>query len=847
MKKSHRWFGSRKKLIIEITLVCMALFALAMGALFIWMSSLKLPDLNAFEQRRVTQSTKIYDRTGKIVLYDIHENIKRTLIPYDEVSPFIKNATVAIEDDEFYQHHGIRPLAMLRAIFSNLGTLSYGQGGSTITQQVIKNSLLTTDKTITRKLKEWVLAPKLEQVLDKDTILGIYLNENPYGGSIYGVEEASQAYYGKHASDVTLAEAAYLASLPQRPSYFSPFGSHTKELDERKNLVLKRMLEKSFITEKQYNDARTEKVVFSKPDDKGLKAPHFVFYIKDYLVKKYGEDFIEQNGLKVITTLDYELQQKAEDLVKIYALKNKQDMDAENASLVAIDPKTGQILVMVGSRDYFDKEINGNFNVALARRQPGSSFKPFVYAAGFIKGYLPDTVLFDVKTEFSTQCTPDSKLRSQNPNTTTKCYSPQNYDEIYVGPISLRYALAESRNVPAVKMLYLVGIKDSIQLAKRMGVTGLNDPDQYGLTLVLGGGEVSLLDMTSAYSTFANNGVRNPYQGILRIEDRKGNVLEEFTAHPDQVIDPEISLMMTDVLSDNKARERTFGLDSPLRIPGYDVAAKTGTTNDYRDAWILGYSPTIVAGAWAGNNDNRPIKKGGAARYIIAPLWNAFMKEALKKFPNETFQEPTRKDVSTLKPVIRGIWEGNTTYKVNKLSGELANEFTPPQLVEERVVRDVHDILYWVNKDDPLGPIPKDPKQDSQFESWEYGVQQWLKKNNMQSQSNNPIPTLIDTTHTQNSAPIVKIINPEKNATYLSNNPLIINQSITSPKNYAVKKVDYYLNNQYIGSSERAPFNLSIIPKEVDGIKATGNELKVIVTDEFGSKGEDITTFSVSE
>ena len=604
-----------RELIIDISIGLFVLGLISVGGLLIWISTLDMPDLSSFEERRVQQSTKIYDRTGKILLYDLHQDVRRTIVPYDDISRHIKNASVAIEDDTFFEHSGVRPLAILRSMVTNVlngGGPFTGAGGSTITQQVIKNSILQHEKTLTRKIKEAILAFRLEQVLTKEEILGHYLNESPYGGTIYGVEEASLSFFGKPASEVTLAEAAYLAALPQLPTYYSPYGNHIDELEKRKNLVLDKMLEHEFITKEEYDAGKNERPVFKPQVATGIRAPHFVFYIRDYLTQKYGDESLAERGLKIITTLDYELQEKAEEIVREKALYNAKTYDAENAALVATDPTNGQILVMVGSRDYFDTEIDGNFNIALAERQPGSSFKPFVYATAFTKGYTPDTVVFDLKTQFSTNCSPDNFTSDDG------CYSPDNYDHKFRGPVSFRNALAQSLNIPAVKALYLAGIPASLKMARDMGITTLTNQNQYGLTLVLGGGEVKLLEMVGAYGTFAGEGVRHELQGILRIEENDGTVVEEFKPEPKQVLDRDVALQISDILSDNVARTPLFGSNSPLYFPGRDVAAKTGTTNDKRDVWILGYTPNLVVGAWAGNNDNSSMTE--ISGLIITPL-----------------------------------------------------------------------------------------------------------------------------------------------------------------------------------------------------------------------------------
>ena len=421
------------------------------------------------------------------------------------------------------------------------------------------------------------------------------------------------------------------------------------------------------------------------------------------------------------------MQSSAEEIVKKYSAESEKNFNASNAAAVAIDPKTGQILVMVGSRDYFDKVISGNFNVATAKRQPGSTFKPFVYATAFDKGYTPETVLFDLPTQFQTTCTPDGKpINKNNPDS---CYSPQNYDGKFLGPINLRNALAQSRNIPAIKLLYLAGIKDSLRTAKNLGITSLTNPDQYGLTLVLGGGEVSLLEMTNAYAVFANEGVRNPYTPILRVEDAEGKVLEGFVSKPETVMDAETTNKISSILSDNEAKAPAYGANSLFNIKDRPVASKTGTTNDNRDAWVLSYTPNLALGVWMGNNDNSPMVKKTAG-LIVSPMWRALMDSFLPSLPKEYFNDPLPAS-SELKPVFRGIWQGNETQLIDKRTGQPANENTPEQYVKESVIPNVHEILYWVDKDDPYGPAPTNPERDPQFKLWEYPLETWLGTQNL--------------------------------------------------------------------------------------------------------------------
>ncbi len=690
------------------------LFGLGLGlllgaALLLWAATFKVPSLESIRERRVIESTKIYDSTGEILLYDTGGNVRRSIVPVEEISRHIKNATIAVEDDKFYSHKGVRPTAFLRAIFVNILSLDFSQGGSTITQQVVKNSLLTGDKLISRKIKEWVLALKLEQMISKDEILSMYLNEIPYGGNLYGVEEASLAFFGKSSRDVTLAEAAYLAALPKAPSFYSPYGKNLDRLEIRKNLVLSLMLKNGYITEEEMNAAKNEKVNFIPKGDQSIKAPHFVFYVLDYVKDKYGEEILSNGGLRITTSLDYGLQATAEKIANDYAKENKTKFNAENASIVAIDPRTGGILTMVGSRDYFDKEIDGAFNVTTAKRQPGSTIKPFVYAQAFLKGYTPDTVVFDLRTQFSTSCAKDN-FTSEN-----GCYSPENYDNAFRGPVTLRSALAQSLNIPSVKVLYLAGLSESIRLARDMGMTSLSNKGDYGLTLVLGGGEVTPLEITSAYGVFANGGVKTEITPVFEIKDKNGQVLEKHTPSQKQILPKEIALKISDVLSDNDARAPSFGQTSALYFANRDVAVKTGTTNDYRDAWIIGYTPSIAVGAWAGNNNNSPMEKR-VAGFIVAPMWRAFMDQVLAKYPVEAFEDPLWEDPNTLKPVLRGIWQG----------GIVATSSN-----KQVVTGGVHSILNWVNKDDPRGPIPDNPSADPQFERWEYPVRVWAQNNGL--------------------------------------------------------------------------------------------------------------------
>lgn len=691
-----RWWRVqwRHNLLIAV-LVFLGLGFLIGGGILIMVAFTPIPSISSFAARQVDQSTKIYDRTGQILLYDYNRDAKRNIVPLSEISPNAINATIAIEDSSFRDHGGIRLTSIFRAMIVDVLGGSLSQGGSTITQQVVKNTLLTSKKSIARKAQEWVLALKMEQEYSKDQILEAYLNTIPYGGILYGIEAASESYFGIPAKDLSVAQAAYLASIIQAPTYFSPYGPNRALLDARKNMVLERMKKFGFIDEPTYTTARSEDVTFSISGHNSIIAPHFVFYILDQLESLYGSQAL-MSGLKVTTTLDADLEVKAESIINKYALENTKNFKASNASLIALDPKTGQILAMVGSRNFFDKTIDGQYNATLALRQPGSTMKPFIYSLALLRGYTRNTVIFDVPTQFSTACNPADVT-----NNTPPCYAPSNYDNAFRGPMTFETALAQSINIPAIKTLYLVGIQRAVNYAKTFGLTTLGDASQYGLTLVLGGGEVRLLDLVGAYSVFANDGVLNTPTGILEVKDAQGVVLKQYASQPAQVIPSNIARDMSAMLSNAYARLPEYPLTSPLSFPGYDVAVKTGTTDDTRDAWVIGYSPSIALGVWTGNNDNSPMVKS-VAGFIAAPMWHEALAYALDKYPHTYFGEP-----SPIYPSVPPMLQGN--WRVPDATGA-----TIP-----------HSLLYWTDKNNPLGPPPSNPSEDPQFNNWEFGIQAW--------------------------------------------------------------------------------------------------------------------------
>ncbi len=679
----------------KILLWCIAIgffLAIVLGLYVAYLAS-QLPDPSVLSIRRVNESTKIYDRTGKIVLYDVHGEERRTIIAWEQIPENIKNATLAAEDNDFYNHSGIDIKGIMRAVYRDILSLSASEGGSTITQQLVKKALVGENKTIPRKIKEAILAIKIERAFSKNEIFAMYLNQIPYGSNAYGIEAASQTFFGKHANELTLGESALLAGLPKAPTYYSPYGSNDRAL-KRRNYILQRMHDDlGMITDEEYDTALAEKPALKKPNDFSEDAPHFVIMVRDYLVNKYGEDMIQNGGLKVITTLDMDKQKLANTLAKKYGDINEKQFRANNLALVSMDPKTGQILALLGSRDYFNTERNGNYNVALTNiRQPGSSFKPFAYATAFSKGFTDSTILFDLPTEFNPSCAPDGSQTYE----TGPCYYPRNYLGNFSGPVTMRQSLARSLNIPAVKTLYLAGIKDTVDTARRMGLTNLDPKSDHGLSLVLGGTGVSLVNMVSGYSVFANDGMRAPPNYIISIQSSDGSILEQVNTKQERVLNEQVARLVTDVLSDNNARSAVFGFTSKLVIPGRPVAAKTGTTQNNRDGWLIGYTPSLVTGIWTGNNNDTPMTAAGAGLSAAGPMWNDFMTQSLKGTPIEEFIKPD--PIDTTKVMLNGSFYGPDG---------------------------IHSILYYIDPSNPTGEFPSYPNADPQFNNWEFAVRAW--------------------------------------------------------------------------------------------------------------------------
>lgn len=576
-------------------------------------------------------ATKIFDRNGKLI-YDVFKKQKRTPVDLAKVPLYLRQGTIAIEDKDFYKHRGFDIQGWMRIIYY---AARYRRliGASTLTQQLVKNLLLTNERTIPRKIKEFILSLQIESRYSKDQILQMYLNEVPYGGTAYGVEEASETYFGKSVSDLNLVESAILAGLPQRPPYYSPFGSNPKAYIQRTADVLRRMKEDNYISPEQEKEAKSllAEVSFNKTEGT-LKAPHFVMYVKKLLEDRYGERTVEEGGLKVITSLDLDFQEKIQATVSAEIAKVEK-LHITNGAAVVIDPQTGEILAMVGSKNYDDPDYDGKVNVTTSLRQPGSAIKPVTYLTALKKGYTLSSLIMDVRTSF-----PGGTDRPE--------YIPENYDGKEHGPMLVRNALGNSINVTAVKMLAMVGVRSMLGTAYDMGISTLEPTEEnlrrLGLSVTLGGGEVRLLEIVSAYGAFANGGLKVKPTAILKVTDHNDNVLEEVTDWTKKrVLTPSEAFLISDALADNKARLITFSENNALVVPNRQVAVKTGTTNDRRDNWTIGWTPQVIVGVWVGNNDNSQMKQLASGVSGAAPIWRKIILEFLRNKPVAKFEVPS--------------------------------------------------------------------------------------------------------------------------------------------------------------------------------------------------------------
>ncbi len=828
LKASLNRIWRSKKLWSWTVRMIAVLFALT-AFLFIYYSK-DLPDPNKLLARSIPQSTKILSRDGKL-LYEVHGEFKRTLIPYSEMNSYIRNSTVAIEDKDFYNEGGINFKGIIRSVFVNVSTGRKAQGASTITQQFVRNAVLTRDKSYSRKIKEIILSLEINKRFSKDDVLKLYLNEIPYGRNAYGIEAAAQVYFNKHAKDIDLSEAAYLAALPQAPSYYNPTGPNRTALDNRKDTVLDQMFKQGYITKQEMEDAQNKKVVFEKAQN-SISAPHFVFYVQDYLTEKYGEKALAEGGFKVTTTLDSRFQEIAEKSVKDGVVKNSKAYSGNNAALTAIDPKTGQILAMVGSKDYFGTPepagckpgINCTYepevNVATSQRQAGSSMKPYVYVTAFKPeiGASPATLRLDVPTNFGTFG--------------GKPYIPQNFGGKVFGPVSIRQSLAGSLNIPAVKTLYLAGIENSIQTMKDVGLSSPNlTKERCGLTLVLGGCEVTLLDHVGGYGTFAAMGTHHKTTGVLKIEDSSGKIIEEFQDQSKQVIDPQAVYELISIMTDNAARQFTFGPSSQnLVLPDRPVAAKTGTTQNFHDGWALGYTPSLVAGVWTGNNDGTLMKTD--AVITAAPIWKSFMQEALKGTPAEAFPEP----------------EGIQRVEVDKLSGKLPGPYTRETKTEVfasySVPKEKDDLHLAVDvTETPETPLPvEDPNNPGSFlnpgsapspvtsrrvytflhserpndPSWENPVIAWALAHGYSYPPAGSTPAPNDNTaptpqpQTPAGSPPTARINSPADGSQINSVPFILQASAIPDQGNTIVRVDLLIDGAFTQSLTNAPYNFSV-------------------------------------
>ncbi|HCX25961.1 MAG: hypothetical protein UX08_C0004G0058 [Candidatus Collierbacteria bacterium GW2011_GWB1_45_35] len=666
-------------------------------------------------------STKILDRNGKL-LYEVYSDIRRSPISSKNIPDFVKQATIAIEDKNFYKHHGLDTLAIIRATFKTL-TGKRLEGGSTITQQLVKNSLLSDPRrTITRKIKEAILALVTEVYYNKDQILELYLNHAPYGGTVYGIETAAQTYFGKSAKDLNLAESALLAGLPQSPTRYSPFGAKPELAINRQHEVLRRMFEDGYLTSDQLEAAKIEKLNFIKKNI-SINGPHFSLMVRDSLVQKYGEDKVNLGGLKVTTTLDLDLQNYVQASLSA-EMKKIAKLKISNGAAIVTHPNTGEILALVGSKDYYDDDIDGQVNVVTSQRQPGSSIKPINYATGLLNGWPTSTTYLDLPTCFN--------VSGQ------KQYCPKNYDNTFRGPVSMRQALASSLNIPAVKQLALNGNASFIATASAMGISSWTDSSQYGLSLTLGGGEVTMFDMAKAFGTFANRGVTVPLVSVLKIETFDGQILEEFqpekTANlvsvmplnwtdfgkqnqiqnllptdPRVTLPQEVTFIISDILADNGARSAAFGATSKLVIPGHTVSVKTGTTNDLKDNWTIGYTPDYLAVTWVGNNDNSSMSYVASGVTGASPIWNTIMRKVLQNIKDKPLSKP----------------EMVTNFQVCNLTGLLAQQENQCESHSEYFIEGVLPLSQnnyltkkqvWVRRSDKYPVLPGDETVDRDLE-----------------------------------------------------------------------------------------------------------------------------------
>jgi 1A family penicillin-binding protein len=724
---SRQYRVSSRAAVIKL-LAVLVFFGLVGGfllttALFAWYSrDLPSPDKVV---RREGFATKIFDRNG-VLLYDVFADQRRTPVALDEIPQDLREATVAIEDKNFYKHEGFDPLGVVRAIFNSVFRFRRLAGGSTLTQQLVKNVLLTPERAVSRKIKEFVLAVQIEKKYSKDQILQMYLNESPYGGTAWGVEAAAETYFGKKVADLNLVESAILAGLPQSPTAYSPFGQHPEAFKSRTKDVLRRMREDGYLSRDEEKQALAElETVKFAAEGASFKAPHFVMYVRQQLIEQYGERLVEQGGLKVTTSLDLKLQEEAESIVAEEIAK-VENLKIGNGAGLVLDTHTGEILAMVGSKNYFAEDYDGKVNVNLSLRQPGSSIKPVTYAAAFEQGMTPAKMLVDASTEF-----PGGANLPE--------YRPKNYDGKDHGPVQLRQALGSSLNIPSVKLLQLVGVKNMLATAYKMGLTTLEptsaNVNRFGLSVTLGGGEVRLIDLAAAYSAFANGGLKVEPTAILKVEDQSGKTLTEFRpVAGKRVLSEGVAFLINDILSDNNARLITFGANSLLKLANFPVAVKTGTTDDQRDNWAIGWTPDRIVGVWVGNNDNSQMKQVASGVSGATPIWRRIMLAVVNSQPVKGWPVPndvTSREVDAISGLIaHDGWPSRLEYMIKGTEPVGADNIHTKlklcpgknQLASETMVArgDFEEKEFIVLKE-------TDPAGDSR-NRWQAGIDAWVAK-----------------------------------------------------------------------------------------------------------------------
>jgi len=857
-----------------------------------------LPSVSNADQLAFAESTIIYDRgaldpeedPNEHILYVIHGDENREHVPLSEIPQHMIDATVSIEDDSFYSHFGFDLGGIIKAVLNHFFNIGTSRGGSTITQQLVKNTFLSREKTITRKFNELLLSIKVEMNYSKDEILELYLNNIPYGHNSHGIEAAAKTFFNKSAKDLTIAEATILASLPVAPTRFSPYGSNKDllmgyyEYDEdtgeksykkgRKDLVLQRMLDLKKITFEEFKQAWAEaKEIEFTQYRTDIKAPHFVFYVRERLEEKYGKEFLKNGGLRIYTTLDHDLQQMAEDIIELKSPHYEDTYGAKNVAMTSINPDNGQILAYVGGKNYFDVENDGQVDVLTSRRQPGSSFKPFVYATAFQEGYFPATVLFDVETDFGGN------------------YQPQNFDGEFSGPVSMRESLNRSLNIPAVKTAYIADPKKVLKVADKLGIIYEGDAEMHGVALGIGVAEIEPLSHIAAFQVFVGDGSYYEPTAILEVHNSDGEILESFDPERSKKegLDEEVAALVRNILTDETTRPTTDGFDWNilLQLDGQNNGAKTGTSNrkienpefDEKkpideednpelitapgDSWTIGFTPHLVTGVWVGNNRGEPMKPGATGLSVAAPIWKRFMNDAHTFLieergadPEKLYNEPTPLEVR----------------QVNKYSGKIASDLTPPKLVRDEVFAsfaiptDLDGSVKMIEIDKISGrpatqftPFYARTRKYAltglqsvkpKMPNWQNPVTEWIETHpkfmtslgsimdedpkdistfSRLTSRLNKSPDDVHNRFTQQNAPEIEITSPRNNGA-LARGQVEINVSVSAK--YGIKAVEYYFDEQLVADGTRYPWTgVFKIPTSIDF--GTKHVLKAVAIDEL--------------